>query len=342
MGNIKKITSMPLQDTAVGYYRVLQPTRVMRREGLIKDCRSLPFSGEHQGQYFDFNDKMYMQICKDTDVIWTTIPFKPDFLLRDLNLRKHWGAKLIIDIDDNLYAVPSDNPNADLARRQKNAFEAAMRIADGVTVSVPNLKRLYGPLNDNIHVMPNAMDFSIWDKVKIKKNTSSKVRIGWRGAMGHKDDLEMIEPVLKQLMKDYDIEIVTLGYQPSFKTEHHEWVGCLDYPAKLGSLGLDIGIIPLVDSSFNRAKSNLGYLDFSSINVPTVLSPTENQRGMAAMEAKNSYEWYESLKSLIEDKNKRVLLGVKANKFIRENYDVRKIVVPTYKWMDKLPFRHDI
>ena len=178
----------------------------------------------------------------------------------------------------------------------KNNFEACLRAADGVTVSVPMLKKLYAPLCKNIYVNPNGIDFSIWDKLKVEKG--KKIRIGWRGAHGHIDDFEMIKPAIEAIRKDYDVEIVTFGANVG-NYEHHEWVSSFDYPAKLSSLNLDIAIIPLIDSSYNRCKSNLAFLEYSALKIPCVLSSIENQKGLPTIEAKSNWEWYEGLKKLI-------------------------------------------
>ena len=332
----------PFQDSAVGFHRILQPGRIMKREGLVMDARSLPFSGEHQSQYYDYQDKTYLEMTKDSDVMWSTIVYRPDMITKFLNLRKHNNNKMIYDMDDNFYAVPMDNPASEESKPLKSHFEACIKTADGLTVSVPMLKKLYEKLNKNVYVKKNGLDFTIWDKLKTKKN-GKKIRIGWRGAFGHKDDLEMISGVMKALQKDYKVEFVTLGWEGwKGKAEIHKYVTTFEYPEKLASLNLDIAVIPLVDSAFNRCKSNLSYLEFSALKIPTVLSPVENQKGMEAIEARSSYDWYNALEKLIKDKEYREQLGQKAFDFVHKNYDERDLVHDLTKWMDKLERRRDL
>lgn len=342
---MNRITLFPWQDTAVGFFRILQPGRVMKREGLFKDARSTPFSGDHQSEYYTYSDKTFLEITKDAEVMWSTIVYKPDYITRFLNLRKYNNNKMVYDMDDNFYAVPVDNPSFEQIKPLKNNFEACLRACDGLTVSVPNLKAIYEQINPNVQVLKNGLDFGIWDKLKTKKNTKKAIRIGWRGAYGHKDDLELVRGALEAISKDYKIEFVTLGWMEfgsKFPVEKHQWVSLFDYPKKLADLNLDMAIVPLVDSAYNRCKSNLAYLEFSALKVPTVISPVENQKGMVAIEACSNYEWYQAIEKLIKDKEYRLKLGQEAYDFVHKNYDVRDLVKPTYEWMKNLERRKDL
>lgn len=341
---MKKISLFPFQDSAVGFYRILQPGRVMVREGLIKKQMSLPFSGEQQSQYYEFNDKFYLKTTENTDVMWSTIVYKHEYILKFLNLREHNKCKTIFDMDDNLYAVPMDNPAAEESKPLKENFAACLRSADGVTVSTSVLKNIYEKINPNIKVVPNGIDFNIWDKITTKKRGKT-IRIGWRGGYGHKDDLELIRGSLEAVYKDYKVRLVTMGwedFQIEAPVEQYSWVSFFEYPKKLASLDLDIAIVPLVDSAYNRCKSNIAFLEYAALNIPVVMSPTVNQRGTPALYANSNYEWYKQLEKLIKDPKLRKQVAKNQSKYIRENYDIRKLVKPVAEWMDKLPRRKDL
>jgi len=349
---LDKVSLYPLQDSAVGFFRILQPGRVMAREKLTKSARSLPFSGEQQAHYYEFNDKVWLELAKDADIMWSTIVYKPEYQLRFLNLRKYFTSeftrkfpRVVFDMDDNFFSIPADNPVYDETEPLRKNFGVCLRMADGVTVSTPALKRLYERYNKNIFINPNGLDFGIWDKLKKTTRKGKKIRIGWRGHYGHKHDLEMIRGAIEAIQKDYKVELVTLGWEgweSKYSHEMHKNVSLFEYPAKLASLNLDIAIIPLVDSAFNRCKSNLAYLEYSALKIPTVLSPVENQRGMVAMEAKSNYEWYSALEKLIKDEVYRKELGEKAYQFVKDNYNVHRQVHKLAKWFEELPQRKDI
>jgi glycosyltransferase involved in cell wall biosynthesis len=243
---IKKIASYSKQDTGVYFYRIVQPLRFFKRTGLVKECRITPFSGENvmNNGKLEFNDKLLMRMTKGADILWTTIPFSKKEMLKMLNLRKHSGAKWVIDIDDNFFAITKDNPAHDNAQMLKDEIILALTLADGLTVSVPSLKELYEPYNPNIFVMPNGID-PLEYRYPVGKH--DKIRIGWRGAYGHTQDMNLVADVLEHIEKDFDVEIVTFGVKPKLKVKnhlHHEWVPFTEYPEVVQKLGYDIAIVP--------------------------------------------------------------------------------------------------
>lgn len=348
--HVEKITTLIRQDSAVGHFRLRQPLYTMKRLGLIEEAKSTFFSGAHiygensQGNLV-FDEKMLADICKDADIIWSNFTNNKEDIRRMLDIREWTRGKLIIDIDDNIYAASVDNPG-NKAKDWIKELELSMRIADGLTVSVPSLKTLYSQLNKNIYVKPNGMDFKMW-KFKVKPHKG--IRIGWEGAYGHRDDLELVYPAIKELIKKYKVKFVIMGANvkaglkpPDFEVEHHDWVGFADYPKKLASLRLDIGLSPLIDSSYNRCKSNLRILDNSMFMIPIVASPVENLKGMPCLYASSNYEWYEQIEKLILSKELREKQGLEQYEFVKNNFSETDLVKPLYEWMDYLERRTDL
>lgn len=346
---LNKVASILRQDTGVGYYRLGQPTMFLSRVTKEK-CRITPFTGKNEPirigegknpNDISWSDKTLMEITQGADVIWSTVIYDLDEIAKMLNLRKWSGAKWVVDIDDDLYNVSSDNPAKRNVELLKANMELCLKIADGITVSVPRLKEVYGHLNDNIFINPNGQDIGFWKNINKPDKKGGKTRIGWRGASGHNGDVTLIEPAINALRKECDIEFVTLGVKPPFKSEHHDWVGCLEFPEKLASLDLDIAVVPLIDKPYNRSKSNIAVQEFSMLEIPVVASPVENQLNMPVSYASNNYEWFEELSKLIKDPALRKEQGLKQYGFVKENYDQEKLAVPLAKWMEGLP-RKDI
>lgn len=327
-----KIVGLSYQDTAVGYYRIIQPIAFMKKLG--HDAVSSPFTGSGRWNGYKFSDEVLMKELKDADVVFTTIITDRDELLRIINLKKHFGFKWIVDMDDNYYAVHYDNPARENVERLKLDFEACLKLADGLVVSVPTLKELYKSLNDNIYVNYNSLNLVNWKKQPQKHKG---IRIGWEGANGHKDDLELAKPALVELQKKYDITFVALGYKPEgIKCEHHDWTSFDKYAGTLADLNLDIAIAPLIDSSYNRCKSNLRLMENAALHLPIVYSPTVNYKGFPGLTADNNYEWYEQLEKLIVDVKFRKKLGEETYKYLKNNLTTAKLTPQFIEWIEKL------
>ena len=350
---MKKIAALPRQDSAVGFYRIVQPTMFANRLELTKKKSYITrFTGTGQmvrlGQGEDYKEKAWgdevlMKMAQGSDVIWSNMILTEEEILKMLDLREWSGAKWIVDIDDNMYSVSSDNPGKNSSILLKDRIELCLSLADGVTTTVPSLKKLYKDLNPNIHVMPNFVDPKWFKPGKKKKNET--IRIGWRGAYGHRSDITLARPALEALAKNYDIQLVTYGVKPPFDSEHHEWSPLFgndtqktkDFPDKLKALNLDIAIVPLVDSDYNRCKSNLAIQEFSALKIPIVASPVLNQDNHPILYAKDNHSWYNQLEKLIKDEKLRKSQAKRQLEHMKNIYDGEKIVKQVIKWMDKLP-----
>jgi len=347
---ISKVAGIIIQDTGVGFYRIGQPVLFMDRV-LKGKSRITPFTGKNQpvrmvesGGSMAWSDKTLMEIAKGADVILSNILVNPPEMLKMLDLRKWSGAKWVVDIDDDIYSVSQDNPGKKNAERYAEFIEACLKLADGVIVSTPRLKEVYKGLNPNIYVNPNGQDMDVWAKLmkKHKHKPHSGVRIGWRGASGHGGDVALIKPAIDALQKEYDITLVTLGVKPSFKTEHHDWVGTLEFQEELVKMDLDIALVPLLDKPYNWAKSNIAVQEFGAMKVPVVASPVENQRNMPCGYASNNYEWYQEIEKLIVNKKYRKQMGENLYNHVKKCWSVEVFTPPLIEWLDKLPRRKDI
>lgn len=356
---LKKVGGFAWQDTAVGFYRVIQPLRFLKRTNKVKEVMSAPFSGSNDPKAVSIPDKTLMRVAKDADAIITTLLHRDADFLKMLDVREWAKTKLIVDVDDNMYAVPRDNAAYYNVKLVLPRMERFLRFADGIIVSVPNLKQVYGHLNENIFVNKNTLDFEkpyewkpdaegnlrkfkSWDELSQEPKSHKGIRIGWEGASGHVRDLEIIRPVMEKIKENYpEVKFVCFGHKPDFCDEWHDWVSVSEYPTRLAGLELDIGLAPLIDSSYNRCKSNLRYLQYSALNIPTVMSPTENQTGCVALYARTNYEWYEAISKLIEDKKYRDELGKQAGEFVRKNFNAKDAAKDLAEWIEKLPRRTD-
>ena len=343
-----KVSGIIRQDTGVGFYRIGQPTLYIDK--ISKDkCRITPFTGKGDvyrvglGQNPNipaWSDKTLMAIAKDAEVLWSNVIHSEDEIIKMLDLRRWSGAKWVVDIDDNIYNVPPDNAGRKAAETLKPYIEMCLKLADGVTVSAPYLKELYKHLNKNIYVNPNGTDIKFWNK--IKPTLHKGIRIGWRGASGHSTDVSLIEPAIKELKKEYDFTFVTFGVKPRIESEHHDWVGCLEYPSVLGALNLDIAVVPLVDSPYNKGKSNIAVQEYSALKIPVVASPVENQLNMPILYAKTNYEWYAQIEKLLKDRKLRQKQGGEQYSYVKKHYSMEKLTPELMSWFKNLPKREDL
>jgi len=198
----------------------------------------------------------------------------------------------------------------------------------GVITTTQYLADHYRKYNKNIHVIPNCIDFDLWDKAQPKPH--DKIRVGWTGGCTHEGDLKMVKDVLYFILdKHKDVEVwINSGPPPAW--EPHErlvldstWSTIDKYPQYLKGLAYDIGIAPLRDNYFNRSKSNLRYLEYAACKTPTIASNVEPFKSdFIGYVVKSDDEWLSYLEGFIQSKNLRQEIGRAAYKEVKEKLNL--------------------
>lgn len=314
------------QDSGVQFFRINQPLRFVGNQKLAK-VHTMPFYGQHNQHFTSPEFMEYFELeSKWADVLYTTIGSDRYYLSLMMGMKEFGRCKLVVDVDDDILSTHTEPNNpAYAAYNDPNAKHAeyaqfCLMNADLITVSTEYLKRKYQQYNKNIVVIKNTIDTKLYKPTK-----SDDVTIGYAGSGSHQKDWEMIEPTLKKLKEKYGIKVKVIGpMHTTIADEQVSWVEMLKYPEKLAGMGFSIGVAPVKDSLMNRAKSNLRWLEYSSLKIPTVASNVVPFRECKnILLASEIEEWEKHLIKLIEDFKYRTKLGQNAYNEMKDNYDPR-------------------
>lgn len=223
------------------------------------------------------------------------------------------GARITVGIDDDFSCLPAGtfafyeyhgkNPNS-LA--DFNVVREAAKIADSLVVTSDALAMRYGRHHPNLHIIPNYLPDFYYDI-----SSDSQWGIGWSANIdGHKGDGEVLRGVLAKF-KDEGVRIV--GKPPSLPiekyesvlgvsiTEYKEWLD-LNGPYQKAVSEFQVGIVPLRDTAFNRAKTALKGLEYAALGVPFVHSAhPEYTKLNAGLEAIKPKHWGQIINKLLTD-----------------------------------------
>lgn len=296
----------------------------------INDATSLyraggPFSALRDDIHVTFMDKATNITVLSQDVIFMQRPFN-EVHFRTAQMVKRCRVPLWVDYDDFLFDVPRDNPNYSLYMNEKvhmHLFQIA-KMADIVTVSTKTLKALYEKeidagdgnkitLSDNVNLITNAYDKRFHGERIL--NTGNKL-ITWRGSKTHDKDLAHFAMPIVKFMNDHkDWKIEFLGYNPWQLTEQIEpsQVTITDpmepflYMEHFKSLQPSIHIVPLHDSIFNRAKSNIAWIEATIAGAVTICPDWDGWRNEGTFRYKDVEEFIQCLtlaaSASVEDMN---------------------------------------
>lgn len=230
-----------------------------------------------------------------------------------------FGQVVINDVDDHFdmlhptnRAYESTDPVAhpDVNRDHYAKAIAASTVA---TCSTPFLAGHYRAKGVRVRTLRNMVDLPAFATYPVRPVSTGLV-VGWCGATPWRSgDLETLADVLPGFLEEVDGTFVhhgTLGPNDASAYDalriparrrgpSMPLVPVVDYPGVV--TGFDIGIVPLADHPFNRAKSSVKKMEYASAGIPCVAADLPEQRWFGGGPlARTPAGWMEGLRSLVD------------------------------------------
>ena len=119
--------------------------------------------------------------------------------------------------------------------------------------------------------------------------------------------------------------------------EHVPWVKMSDYFTTLNSLRLDLMLIPRRNNSFNKAKSNIKFLEAGMLEIPVIASSFPDKdspydkdlNGDNGILVSTIEDWRGAVDYMISNDERRLEIGRNARKYVIDNYHIDK---HAHKW----------
>ncbi|MDD9945361.1 MAG: tetratricopeptide repeat protein [Myxococcales bacterium] len=200
----------------------------------------------------------------------------PD-LLPLVRQRRKRGLVTVFEINDDFTDIQPWNTTAAFYAQPENrslVFQLA-RISDALQFSSPGLSSKFGSLNRRTLLLPNQL----WSVGPHKPRTDKDwVTIGWGGSLGHQEDLKAAIPALRAVLdKRPRARVAIMGdprlramfaWAPGERFSFTRTGSLAAYQAFLGTL--DIGVAPLLDTPFNRGRSDVKRIEYAAHGVVAV------------------------------------------------------------------------
>lgn len=263
------------------------------------------------------------------DVVMIQRPYTAE-LIPFIKQAKIMGIKLWLDYDDNLLEVPEDNP-AYTRYMQTNCKEsviALLKLADVVSVTTLALKVAYQKHNQNIVVIPNAFNDSLFMRDAQKDLPKRKPIVAWRGSDTHQKDI-MTYPAVNNSVNEFpEWKFMFIGYNAWFlpKKENRLFAPATDimfYHYSLYSAAPSVMQVPLHDSPFNRAKSSIAAIEGAFAGAAVLCPYWWNIEGAVSYKDEQSYE--DGLYGLLRGHINREEVAEKTWEFIMDTLRLSKV-----------------
>lgn len=299
-----RVLLFPADGSGCGFYRMREPARAVAEAFPDIDVQ---VTDQIVG-YIDRDTRELDHLDVDgADVVVLQRTVSVDWV-RQL---KKQGVAVVIELDDLLSGLPVEHvgyrayATTDMAAR----VEQCAREADYVTVSTPALLAAYARHGRGA-VIPNAIPRALAELPPAYERTPDPVTVGWTGIVSsHPLDLPVIGWGLRQALNEAGerARFLTWGErgvreQLGVAPQVTSWRP--DPEAFVADVGeqLDVGLAPLHDSRFNRAKSWLKPLEYAARGVLPIYSPTiEYARLRLGVPAARPGDWAKHVARAISD-----------------------------------------
>jgi hypothetical protein len=198
------------------------------------------------------------------------------------------GIKLVVDTDDDFHNIDVSHPEYQRHKATLEAFDVLVAAADQIWTSTQQLATAFTAKNPHTFLVPNSLDPRLWGQRLAQRNPESMapLRLLYMGTVSHSADFDMIFPALDtaavKFPGSFSLTVIgvadTLPDRPWIQRIYQKRGGSL-YPRFVPWLleqgPFDIGLSPLVDSSFNRGKSDIKCLDYIGLGCVPLVSGVE-------------------------------------------------------------------
>lgn len=244
-----------------------------------------------------------------------------------VNGLRGFAGRIVLDLDDAVFEL------SPLLRRKGAAARwlygpqqarALIRRADDLVVSTTTLAELLPDDAPSPTVLPSVPDVSRY--VVVEHREQRPVIVGWAGTVGGLQYLEPLRAVFERLSRERIARLRVVSSQPlpgSWST-FRPWA-LRDETSLFADFS--IGIMPLPETPYTRAKAGFKLLQYMAAGLPVVASPVGINSELvhesgAGFIAAGADQWELALRQLSADSDLRRELGQRGRRFVERYADL--------------------
>lgn len=307
-------------DPGTGYWRLRLPLGELARRGHdVMVDETMPNCVRYDG-------------AADVIVASRTATLGPSTLFQ--RLAREGRSLMVYEIDDDPFSITPDNAKAYQFFQGPvlDNIRANLACADLVTVSTPTLAEAVSVYTSApVVVLPNRVPRWLTELPMPLStvSTAGALTVGHTGGASHVRDFgECAKPLRAFLQRQAGrAEFHAIGQDNTARvatikgrTRHTGWT--TDVAGYLRSIDFHIGLAPLRDTPFNRAKSALKLLEYGALGIPAIASnagPYADVDSRGVLLASSPKQWREAFETLGGSADIRLSMGQLGRQWARGN-----------------------
>jgi len=252
--NLKAVCFFPADHWGCGFYRCMLPSIALCKQGIPAHIMTI--------------DRIDVYNMASTLVVQR--PADPS-LLNLIEEANSNGIKTIVELDDNIWEVPEWNPSSPFwTSVRQTFFENTIKKCARAVTTTNTLATVLREFIDDVVVVPNAIYDNKYIDFPSHLKTTATITVGWIGSAFHSKDTEIFTSLIPIMLDKYpEIGFLMMGEGPprelsgySHRIMSLPFVEPIYYHQIINSFTIDIGLAPLLQCAFNRAKSPVKVIEY--------------------------------------------------------------------------------
>lgn len=271
--------------------------------------------GRRGSRFVDFYQRRWsdMERIKDCELAVIEkelLPYLPAaFEKRAFQAARH----KILDFDDAVFMNYQLHPNPVVRLALQKKIDRLMAMSDGVIGGSRFLCEYALQHAQQVWYVPTTVDvekYSLHDH-----DHDGLISVGWIGTPWSARYLPVIRGALQRVAREVSVRLIVVGAPaPQWEGIQSQSVPWSEEKEAEWIRWMDIGIMPLVDSPFERGKCGLKILQYMAAGVVPVASDVGGNRdlitpGVDGFLCSKEEEWVESLLDLARNPERRAQIG---------------------------------
>ena len=253
--------------------------------------------------------------------LWPWAPAWLELLL----LSRH---SYVLDLDDATFHFYDEHRSRLLRMWFGKKIDQLMYQATVVTVGNPYLaERAAAAGAKDVRVIPTAVQLERYSvKRRSRDSIDAELVIGWIGTPATVHYLRVALPSLQRVAAEHSIRLKIVGAR--IPTVDGVAVDCIDWTEESEATEIakmDVGIMPLIDSPWERGKCGYKLIQYMACGLPVVASPVGVNSiivtpGMNGELAADEIEWVTALSRLLAEPRLRMTYGSSGRRMVEQRY----------------------
>ena len=321
---MRKIRVAALIDTMndqCSWYRALGPLNSMRRD--YHDKIEIEFANKINPQDWHY--------LTDKDVLYVLRPWRKDQMAAII-LARSLGVKVWVDYDDDFTADQECSWFKDVGASYNEFARSSVKMAHAITFSTPSIFNSYANIDpgikNNSTLIRNGFDFHSFreEKPKEKRNRT----IGWRGSETHDSDWAEVAREYIDSVNSKNISTYFYWGNPKHVSYHvkskHFRYSIPQFHKYLFEDAHKIIVAPLLNTKFNRGKSNAAWIEGTASGSIIVGRDLPEWQTPNCIRYKSPKDFKEAIFTAIDmtDHDAKIMAN-QGLEYLHEHYDLQKI-----------------